>query len=115
MPAKLGIYLHFPHCVRRCPYCDFYSSEAPWDARAWLSDALAGLRRFYDGRPAESIYFGGGTPSLLPPAVIAEFLAAAPQAPGDYLGGQPRHRVPRAAGGVPPGRDYTNFPWPAIA
>lgn len=64
----LGLYLHVPFCLSKCPYCDFYSvtyDDATADAyTAALEDAIlrAGERLH---RPADTIYFGGGTPSLL--------------------------------------------------
>ena len=70
---KLGIYVHVPFCIRKCPYCDFYS-EDDWDAdkKARLVRALcreidiqgAHYRR-QEKRKLTSIYFGGGTPTLL--------------------------------------------------
>ncbi len=70
---KLGIYVHVPFCIRKCPYCDFYS-EDDWDAdkKSRLVRALcreidiqgAHYRR-QEKRKLTSIYFGGGTPTLL--------------------------------------------------
>ena len=70
---KLGIYVHVPFCIRKCPYCDFYSEDV-WDAdkKARLVRALcreidirgAHYRR-QEKRKLTSIYFGGGTPTLL--------------------------------------------------
>jgi len=81
--ARFGIYVHGVFCVRRCPYCDFnvaiYREDrvAPFLAalRAEL-DLYAGLP--WAGRvPAVSLFFGGGTPSLLPPDALGELIAAA--------------------------------------
>jgi putative oxygen-independent coproporphyrinogen III oxidase len=77
----LSIYVHFPWCVRKCPYCDFNSHEA----RSVVpeSDYLAALIRDLDAalpdaqnRPATSVFIGGGTPSLMTPATVATLLAA---------------------------------------
>lgn len=77
----LSLYVHIPWCVRKCPYCDFNSHEA--DATiperqyvaALIADLQAALPLIW-GRPVLSVFFGGGTPSLLSPAAIDELLAA---------------------------------------
>ncbi len=62
----IGIYIHVPFCVRKCPYCDFYSlggvDETLKDA---YTDALIARMREKAGVTADTLYFGGGTPSLL--------------------------------------------------
>jgi oxygen-independent coproporphyrinogen-3 oxidase len=71
-----------PWCVRKCPYCDFNShqlkSARPDGAYidALLADLASELPRI-EGRRIESVFFGGGTPSLFPPEAIARFLAGA--------------------------------------
>jgi oxygen-independent coproporphyrinogen-3 oxidase len=66
----LSLYIHVPWCVRKCPYCDFNSHEAASDIpeteyiQALLNDLEQDLH-WVQGRPIESIFFGGGTPSLL--------------------------------------------------
>jgi len=73
--------VHFPWCVRKCPYCDFNSHEAktaiPEDAYvdALIADLEAALPQVW-GRPVMSIFFGGGTPSLLSGAAVDRLLAA---------------------------------------
>ncbi|MCL2638626.1 MAG: radical SAM family heme chaperone HemW [Oscillospiraceae bacterium] len=59
---SLGLYIHIPFCLQKCPYCDFFS--APYDSRASYSYADAVIRNaeFYKER-FDTIYFGGGTPS----------------------------------------------------
>jgi oxygen-independent coproporphyrinogen III oxidase len=73
-----GLYLHIPFCRRKCPYCDFYSLENhaeqlaayPGHLKQHLAWAIdRGWHQIID-----SIYFGGGTPSLLPPAAIGAIL-----------------------------------------
>lgn len=69
-----GIYLHIPFCARRCLYCDFFSgTDKKWKEK--YVDALIGeleLRRDYlGGERVETVYFGGGTPSQLPPEAFA--------------------------------------------
>jgi putative oxygen-independent coproporphyrinogen III oxidase len=76
-----ALYIHWPFCQSKCPYCDFNShvrdrvDHALWE-RALLADlrfeaSLAGQE------PLESVFFGGGTPSLMPPALVAKLLAEA--------------------------------------
>ncbi len=64
---NLGLYIHIPFCLRKCPYCDFYSLEFNEDLKnQYVSAVVACIKRFADrGRKVDSIYFGGGTPSLL--------------------------------------------------
>ena len=69
-PPPLALYVHIPWCVRKCPYCDFNSHEARGDIpeAAYLAalerDLEAALPQVW-GRRVQSIFFGGGTPSLL--------------------------------------------------
>jgi putative oxygen-independent coproporphyrinogen III oxidase len=84
--AGFGVYVHVPFCARRCDYCDF----ATWTDRHHLMDAYAAacvtdLARRYDRSPlpaATSVFFGGGTPSLLPADLLLAILAAVPRQPG---------------------------------
>lgn len=78
----LSLYLHFPWCVRKCPYCDFNShhlrGEIPEDAyvNALLRDLDWELATFpHARRPLQSIFMGGGTPSLFSGAAITRVLA----------------------------------------
>jgi oxygen-independent coproporphyrinogen-3 oxidase len=91
MPAPLAVYVHLPWCVRKCPYCDFNSHAAPRDLpeAPYVDALLADLDSDLDlvaGRQVDSVFFGGGTPSLFDPASIARVLAgirtALPVAPG---------------------------------
>ena len=77
----LGLYVHMPWCVRKCPYCDFNSHAAPENlpAEAYIQALVADLEQDLPlvwGRPVSSIYFGGGTPSLFSADHIADFLSA---------------------------------------
>jgi putative oxygen-independent coproporphyrinogen III oxidase len=80
MPRPFGIYVHFPWCTHRCPYCDFAVTTEPQPsgrryARAVLAEL--GLRApSFDGLEARSIYLGGGTPSLWDPEDVATVLEA---------------------------------------
>lgn len=82
----LSLYLHFPWCVRKCPYCDFNShhlrGEIPEDAYvdALLRDLDWELATFpHARRPLRSIFMGGGTPSLFSGAAISRVLAEVQQ------------------------------------
>jgi oxygen-independent coproporphyrinogen-3 oxidase len=83
---SFGVYVHVPFCARRCDYCDF----ATWTDRHHLMEAYAAacvtdLRRHRDTGPvppATSVFFGGGTPSLLPAELLVAILDAVPRAPG---------------------------------
>ena len=82
----LALYVHWPFCVSKCPYCDFNSHvRAEVDQAAWRAGLLADLRHEAEqlpGRRLGSIFFGGGTPSLMPPETVAAVIEAAEQAWG---------------------------------
>ncbi len=77
----LALYVHVPWCVQKCPYCDFNSHEAPDTipeaeyVAALIADLQSALPLIW-GRPVVSVFFGGGTPSLLSPGAIDELIAA---------------------------------------
>jgi putative oxygen-independent coproporphyrinogen III oxidase len=77
----LALYVHWPFCVSKCPYCDFNSHvRETVDQTAWRDALIADLAheaRVLPGRRLASIFFGGGTPSLMPPATVAAVLDAA--------------------------------------
>ena len=77
-----GLYVHWPYCARICPYCDFNVYAAKDRDNGPLVDAIiADLRRYRRLLPAhgafDSIFFGGGTPSLLPTRDLARIIEAA--------------------------------------
>lgn len=79
-PPPLSLYIHVPWCTRKCPYCDFNSHEAqgPLPERDYLSALIADLEQDLPlvwGRPVESVFIGGGTPSLMSPAGIDRLLS----------------------------------------
>jgi oxygen-independent coproporphyrinogen-3 oxidase len=78
--AGFGIYVHWPFCLSKCPYCDFNSHVAEAvDHDAWRKGLLAALEHFarrVPRRRVTSVFFGGGTPSLMPPALVAAVLEA---------------------------------------
>ncbi|WP_066781804.1 radical SAM family heme chaperone HemW [Sphingomonas sp. CCH5-D11] len=77
----LALYVHWPFCVSKCPYCDFNSHvRASVDQAIWRESLLADLAHeasVLAGRRLTSIFFGGGTPSLMPPETVAAVLQAA--------------------------------------
>ncbi|WP_018993277.1 radical SAM family heme chaperone HemW [Thioalkalivibrio sp. ALgr1] len=79
-PLPLALYVHLPWCVRKCPYCDFNSheprGEAPFDAyvEALMRDLESQLPDVW-GRRVDSVFIGGGTPSLFPPEAMADLLS----------------------------------------
>lgn len=70
-----GLYLHWPYCESKCPYCDFNSHvAAKIDQKQWQSAYLSEIDRMgaqTPGRILNSVYFGGGTPSLMEPELVA--------------------------------------------
>ena len=81
MSEPLALYVHWPFCVSKCPYCDFNSHvRSGIDAIAWRDSLLADLAHeaaLLPGRRLTSIFFGGGTPSLMDPATVAAIIEAA--------------------------------------
>ena len=76
-----ALYIHWPFCVSKCPYCDFNSHvRETVDQEAWRDALLADLAHEAHetpGRRLTSIFFGGGTPSLMPPSTVAALIEAA--------------------------------------
>jgi putative oxygen-independent coproporphyrinogen III oxidase len=76
-----ALYIHWPFCLQKCPYCDFNSHVRDGvDHAAWQTALLADMA--YEAAaaahaPLTSIFFGGGTPSLMPPAMVEALLNAA--------------------------------------
>ena len=77
----LALYIHWPFCVSKCPYCDFNSHvRDSVDQAAWRAALLADMAHeaaVAPRRPLTSIFFGGGTPSLMPPETVASLIEAA--------------------------------------
>lgn len=78
--ARLGVYIHFPYCLSKCPYCDFASTAAKTiDDERYTRAVLWELEQRVEqlglrGREVTSIFIGGGTPSLWKPASVARVL-----------------------------------------
>lgn len=81
MSEPLALYIHWPFCVSKCPYCDFNSHvRDSVDQEAWLAALLADMAyeaELTKGRELTSIFFGGGTPSLMPPATVSALIETA--------------------------------------
>ncbi len=76
-----GIYVHWPFCLAKCPYCDFNSHvrHQRVDSNAFTAGLVKELQRFHQrtaDRTVTSVFFGGGTPSLMPPACVDQVIAA---------------------------------------
>ncbi len=109
-PGAPGLYLHVPFCSSICPYCDFSVRRAGVPARQRFVDRLVAevplaAREWTDPTPFDTVYFGGGTPSLLPAGDLArvldagrEHLALAP-APWISLEANPEDVTPVACAG----------------
>ena len=78
MVSKLGLYIHVPFCIRKCAYCDFYSMPLEGAvADAYVNKILNELNRWggiLGCPPADTLYFGGGTPSLIKAEYIKEVI-----------------------------------------
>jgi len=76
-----ALYIHWPFCERKCPYCDFNSHvRAEVDYSAWADALVADMRHeagIAGDERLESIFFGGGTPSLMPPQLVEKLIAEA--------------------------------------
>ena len=82
---SLGLYLHIPYCFSKCRYCDFYSHPGERGVPdAYVDALLRELHRFAPDAPLrpDTLYFGGGTPSLLTPAQAERLIRAADPVPG---------------------------------
>jgi oxygen-independent coproporphyrinogen-3 oxidase len=79
-PQPFSLYLHIPYCLVKCPYCDFnvYAAKQ-WPEEQYIDALCAEFRHYvtqspWQGKQVETIYFGGGTPSLFAPTSIERFL-----------------------------------------
>jgi len=82
-PEALGVYAHFPWCLQKCPYCDFFSLATPPEAIPHTAYARATIRELERRAPElvgapklGSVFFGGGTPSLWDPTELGRLLKA---------------------------------------
>ncbi len=86
-----GVYIHWPFCAAKCPYCDFNSHVRHGGVdvarfQAALLAELAHMAQLQPNQPVHSVFFGGGTPSLMPPSLVGALIDAVakhwPQEPG---------------------------------
>ena len=84
--SQLGLYIHWPFCLSKCPYCDFNSHvSSDIDEEAWHKALITELhhmaelsqRSAYGRRPLSSVFFGGGTPSLMPTKIMSSLITEA--------------------------------------
>lgn len=80
IPPPLSLYIHFPWCVKKCPYCDFNSHtlRTPLDQQAYVDALIADLEQDLPqvwGRPVHSVFMGGGTPSLFSGEMIQQLMS----------------------------------------
>lgn len=83
--GSVSVYVHIPFCKRKCPYCHFYTAPDAENAKDVLLDALLREWQQWSKRIAKqdrlaSLYFGGGTPSLMGPARVARLISEIPSA-----------------------------------
>lgn len=75
---RKGLYIHIPFCKSKCPYCDFYSvCESGQNIQDYTDAVCAALIYFRDTQSADTLYFGGGTPSMLSAGQIARMIFTA--------------------------------------
>ena len=81
--SKVGIYIHWPYCISKCPYCDFNSHKLKiYDPNEWLLAYKNQIKYFkeyltiqnFKNVKLNSIFFGGGTPSLMQPELVEQIL-----------------------------------------
>ncbi len=73
----LGLYIHWPFCLKKCPYCDFNSYAFEHEPEIWVNALLEEIRQGSKQFPyykLRTIFFGGGTPSLIPPKYIKQLI-----------------------------------------
>jgi oxygen-independent coproporphyrinogen-3 oxidase len=72
----VGVYIHLPFCLQKCAYCDFVSFSDKWDLLESYAERLCAETAAYRGLAADTVYFGGGTPSSVPIGLIEKIFAA---------------------------------------
>ncbi len=76
---NFGIYIHIPYCIKKCPYCDFYSVIYNESSASEYTDAVISVIQSYKGKGvnADTLYFGGGTPNLIGAERLGKIISAA--------------------------------------
>ena len=78
MSTPAGLYVHVPFCAVKCPYCDFYSNPYRRErAEAYAARVAENIAAYPAELSVDTVYFGGGTPSILPPPLLGQMLHAA--------------------------------------
>jgi putative oxygen-independent coproporphyrinogen III oxidase len=75
---KFGLYIHWPFCLKKCPYCDFNSYAFSYNNQDWVDALIQEIEQYaliFPNYQLATIFFGGGTPSLIPPKDIRRILA----------------------------------------
>lgn len=77
--SKISVYIHWAFCESLCPYCDFnsYVSPKPIQQKQWLQGYLNAFemqKPYFQQKPIKSIFFGGGTPSLMEPEIVYQLI-----------------------------------------
>jgi oxygen-independent coproporphyrinogen-3 oxidase len=76
--GEISIYIHWPFCTKKCPYCDFNSYVSNnIDYKGWLVgffQSIENQKKFFAGKKIKSIFFGGGTPSLMDPDAVFQLI-----------------------------------------
>lgn len=74
--TNVGVYVHVPFCKAKCRYCSFVSTVNPSGQSLYVGRVTEEIASFRDGLKADTVYFGGGTPSCLYPGALTEIFAA---------------------------------------
>lgn len=69
-----SVYIHIPFCIKKCAYCSFLSGISPMFKADYTDSLVKEIKKFYEGTFLNTIYFGGGTPSLLEPLEVKKIL-----------------------------------------
>ena len=81
LTRDLSLYIHWPFCLSKCPYCDFNSHVVnEIDQSAWREGLLTEMKtlaKYTEDRKLKSVFFGGGTPSLMEPQIVADIISEA--------------------------------------
>ena len=81
LTEDLSLYIHWPFCLSKCPYCDFNShvvneiDQSVW--REGLLTEMKTLAKNTEDRKLKSVFFGGGTPSLMEPQIVSDIISEA--------------------------------------
>lgn len=78
---RFGVYVHVPFCAAKCAYCDFHSAVCGIEVMRAYAQRLTSELENFDGGPAATVYFGGGTPTVLPPDVLVGLLSRIKRTP----------------------------------